>query len=204
MLTQVLFVIALALIFDFLNGVHGSSNILATMITSRAFRPWAALSLAATAEFIGPFLFGLAVARTIGAEVVQASSINLVVLMAALLGAIVWNLLAWFLGVPSSSSQGLIGGLLGAVLVSAGMSAVRLGGLVKAMLALFAAPLIGFGIGFVLTRLIFFLVRGASPRINEFFKRSQLITAVVLALSHGANDAQKAIGIIVLSLVIGG
>ena len=120
------------------------------------------------------------------------------------MGTIAWSLLTWFLGVPSSSSQSLIGGLLGAVLVSAGMGAVRLGGLIKAMLALFAAPLIGFGIGFVLTRLIFFLARGASPRINDFFKRSQLITAMVLALSHGANDAQKAMGIIVLSLVIGG
>ena len=201
---QVILVIALALVFDFLNGVHGSSNILATMISSRAFRPWTALSLAATAEFVGPFLFGVAVARTIGAEVVQASDINLQVLMAALLGTIAWSLLTWFLGVPSSSSQSLIGGLLGAILVSAGMGAVRLGGLIKAMLALFVAPLIGFGIGFVLTRLIFFLARGASPRINDFFKRSQLITAMVLALSHGANDAQKAMGIIVLSLVIGG
>jgi PiT family inorganic phosphate transporter len=201
---QVFLVIALALVFDFLNGVHGSSNILATMISSRAFRPRAALGLAATAEFIGPFLFGVAVARTIGAEVVQASDIDLEVLIAALLGTIAWSLLTWFLGVPSSSSQSLIGGLLGAVLVSAGMGAVRLGGLAKAMLALFAAPLIGFGIGLVLTRLIFFLARGASPRINDFFKRGQLITAVVLALSHGANDAQKAMGIIVLSLVIGG
>ena len=201
---QVVLVIVLALVFDFLNGVHGSSNILATMISSRAFRPWAALTLTAVAEFVGPFLFGLAVARTIGAEVVQANSISLHVLEAALAGAILWNLLTWFLGLPSSSSQGLIGGLLGAVLVSAGMGAIMVGGLVKVFAALFAAPLIGFGLGFLFTRLVYYLVWGTTPRINEFFKSSQLITALVLASSHGANDAQKAMGIIVLSLVIGG
>jgi PiT family inorganic phosphate transporter len=201
---QVILVIVLALVFDFLNGVHGSSNILATMISSRAFRPWVALTLTAFAEFVGPFLFGLAVARTIGAEVFQANSINLKVLEAALTGAILWNLLTWSLGLPSSSSQGLIGGLLGAVLVSTGMGAVRAGGLIKVFAALFAAPLIGFGLGFLFIRMIFFLARDASPRINEFFKRSQLLTASVLALSHGANDAQKAMGIIVLSLVTGG
>ena len=201
---QVVLVIGLALVFDFLNGVHGSSNILATMISSRAFRPWAALTLTAVAEFIGPFIFGLAVARTIGSEVFEASSINLHVLIAALAGAILWNLLTWSLHLPSSSSQGLIGGLLGAVLLSAGLGAVKTGGLVKVFAALFAAPLIGFGLGFIFTRLIFYLVKGVSPRINEFFKSSQLVTALVLALSHGANDAQKAMGIIVLSMVIGG
>lgn len=201
---QVILVISLALIFDFLNGVHGSSNILATMISSRAFRPWAALTLTALAEFVGPFIFGLAVARTIGSEVFKANSIDLHVLIAALIGAILWNLMTWFLHLPSSSSQGLIGGLLGAVLVSAGMGAVKAGGLIKVFAALFAAPLIGFGLGFIFTRLLYYLVKGASPRINEFFKHSQLITALGLALSHGANDAQKAMGIIVLSMVIGG
>jgi len=202
--SQVLLVIALALVFDFLNGVHGSSNILATMITSRAFRPWTALTLAATAEFIGPFLFGVAVAQTIGTEVVLASSISLEVLIAALLGTILWNLLTWLVGIPSSSSQSLIGGLLGAVLISAGIDAIRMEGLLKVFAALFAVPLIGFGFGFALTRLIFILSRAATPRINQFFKGSQLVTAPVLALSHGANDAQKAMGIIVLSMVIGG
>ncbi|MEW5828284.1 MAG: inorganic phosphate transporter [Chloroflexota bacterium] len=201
---QLILVIALALVFDFLNGLHDSSNIVATMISSRAFRPQVALGITALAEFSGPFLFGVAVATTIGDEIVPAGALTLEVILACLIAAILWNLLTWFLGIPSSSSHGLIGGLIGAVMVGAGFGSVRLAGLEKVLIALFTSPLIGFFVGFVLTRLIFFLARGASPRINSFFKRSQLLTALGLAFSHGTNDAQKTMGIITLSLVIGG
>lgn len=198
-----IFVISLALIFDFLNAVHGSSNIVATMISSGAFRPWAALAITAMAEFLGPFLFGVAVARTIG-SVVQPNVITLSMLIACLLGTIAWSLLTWFLGIPSSPSHALIGGLMGTALVGVGAGSLQLNGVTKALIGLFAAPVIGFGIGFILTRVIYFLASGASPHINEVFKRGQFLTGVALAVSHGANDAQKAMGIIVLALVIGG
>jgi PiT family inorganic phosphate transporter len=201
---ELIIVIALALIFDFLNGMRDASNIVATMISSRAFGPRTALGLAAVAEFLGPFLFGVTVARTIGAEIVQSEALTLSVILAALIGAILWNLITWYFGIPGSSSHALIGGMVGAVLIGAGYETIKLGGLYKVLIALFASPLIGFVIGFAITRLIYFLVRGASPRINTLFKNGQLLTAIAIAFSHGTNDAQKTMGIIAMSLVIGG
>ncbi|MBI3537152.1 MAG: inorganic phosphate transporter [Chloroflexi bacterium] len=200
----VILLIFLALVFNLLNGIHDSSNIVATMISSRAIAPQTALLLTALAEFAGPFLFGVAVAKTIGTEIVSPEIITLSVVYAALSAAIVWNLLTWYLGIPSSSSHALIGGIIGAVAVHAGFGAIRLNGLEKTLIALFSSPFIGLGAGYVLTKIIFFLARGASPRINWFFKRAQILTAVGLALSHGANDAQKTIGVITLGLVISG
>jgi inorganic phosphate transporter, PiT family len=204
MSTELIIVIALALIFDFLNGMRDASNIVATMISSRAFSPGTALGIAAVAEFLGPFLFGVAVARTIGEDIAQIDVLTLAVIASALVGAIGWNLVTWYFGIPGSSSHALIGGMVGAVIVAAGPEAIKAGGLNKVLIALVLSPLIGFVIGFLMTRLIYFLVRGASPRINIFFKRSQLVTAVAIAFSHGTNDAQKTMGIITLSLVIGG
>jgi PiT family inorganic phosphate transporter len=160
--------------------------------------------MTAIAEFLGPFLFGVAVARTIGDEVAQSSALTLHVLTACLISAILWNLLTWFLSLPSSSSHALIGGLIGAVAIGAGFGALKLAGLEKVLIALFVSPLIGFVFGFILMRVVYFLVRGATPGINEFFKRAQFITAMGMAFSHGTNDAQKTMGIITLSLVIGG
>jgi PiT family inorganic phosphate transporter len=201
---QLYVVIGLALLFDFLNGVHDSSNIVATMISSRAFRPQTALGMTALANFVGPFLFGVAVATTIGDEVAQSHALNLDVIIACLFGAIVWNLLTWFLGIPSSSSHALIGGIVGAVLAGAGFGAIKLQGLEKVLIALFTSPLIGFALGFLVTRMIYLLARSATPGINRFFKNGQLITALGMALSHGTNDAQKTMGMITLSLLIGG
>ncbi len=195
-------VITLALIFDFLNGVHGSSNIVATVISSRAFRPPVALLVIGAAEFVGPFLFGVAVAKTVGAQIVDTKVITYNILMASLISCVAWNFLTWFLGLPSSPSHGLVGGLIGAALLGVGLSALRMQGLIKILIALFITPLISFGFGYIATKLIFFLARDATPRINDFFKRSQLFTAVLLALSQGSNDAQKTMGIIVLSLII--
>jgi PiT family inorganic phosphate transporter len=202
--TELIIVIALALLFDFLNGIHDSSNIVATMISSRAFHPQAALALTAISEFAGPFLFGVAVARTIGDEIAQSGALTLTVIVTCLISAIVWNLATWFLGIPSSSSHALVGGLIGAVAMGAGLGAIKVSGLEKVLIALFTSPIIGFVVGFFLMRVIFFLVRGASPKINGFFKRAQLLTAIGMALSHGTNDGQKTMGIITLSLVIGG
>ena len=200
---ELILVIALALTFDFLNGMRDSSNVVATMISSRAFSPQTALGIAAVAEFFGPFLFGVVVAKTIGDQIVQSNVLTLNVIASALIGAILWNLITWYLGLPGSSSHALIGGLIGAVVIGAGVGAIKFDGLNKVLLALFIVPLIGFVFGFVITRLIYFLVRGATPRINEFFKRGQWITALVMAFGQGTNDAQKTMGIIALSLVIG-
>jgi len=201
---ELILVIALALVFDFLNGMRDAANIVATMISSRAFSPRTALGIAALAEFFGPFLFGIVVAKTIGDDIVQAQALTLSVIAASLIGAIVWNLVTWFFGIPGSSSHALIGGMIGAVLAGAGLGAIKFEGLNRVLIALFASPLVGFAVGFLLTRIIYFLAQAASPGINEFFKRSQLFTAVALAFSHGTNDAQKTMGIISLSLVIGG
>ncbi|MBI3161426.1 MAG: inorganic phosphate transporter [Chloroflexi bacterium] len=201
---ELILVIILALVFEFLNGMRDSSNIVATMISSRAFHPQTALGLTAISEFLGPFLFGVTVAKTIGSDIVDSQVLTLGALAAGLLGAIVWNLITWFFGIPSSSSRALIGGLAGAVLISAGAGAIKFSGFGKVLVALFASPLIGFVAGFLFLRLIYFLAQHASPRINRFFSRGQFFTAVGLAFSHGTNDAQKTIGIITLSIVIGG
>jgi PiT family inorganic phosphate transporter len=204
MSTELIIVIALGILFDFLNGVHDSSNIVATMISSHAFRPRTALTMTAIAEFSGPFLFGVAVATTIGDEVAIPGTITLHAITACLISAIFWDLFTWFLGFPSSSSHALIGGLIGAVAIGAGFGAIKLGGLGKVLLALFTSPVIGFVVGFLLLRFIFFLARGTTPKINAFFKRAQFITAIGMAFSHGTNDAQKTMGVLTLSLVIGG
>lgn len=196
--------VLLALGFDLLNGIHDSSNIVATMISSRALSPRAALVVTAIAEFSGPLIFGVAVAKTIGSEIVTPGTIGMAVILAALISAILWNLLTWRLGFPSSSSHALIGGMIGAVASGSGWQAIRLAGLEKVLITLFTSPIIGFVIGFLITRLIFLLCWNAHPRINWFFKRFQVITAVILALSHGTNDAQKSMGIITLGLVTAG
>lgn len=201
---SLLFVIILALIFNFINGMRDASNIVATVISSRAFSPRMALSLTAIAEFFGPFLFGVTVAKTIGNDIVTSELISLNTLSASLISAIVWSLITWFFGIPSSSSHALIGGLIGAAFASSGMDAINLAGLWKVLLALFAFPLAAFIVGFFFLKLIYFLAQNASPNINNFFKRIQLLTSVALALGHGTNDAQKPIGIITLSLIISG
>lgn len=197
-------VIILALVFEFINGMRDSSNIVATMISSRAFHPQTALGMTAFAEFLGPFLFGVTVAKTVGSEIIDSSLLTLDALAACLLGAIAWNLVTWFWGMPSSSSHALIGGLIGVVAVIAGLGRINLDGIVKVLTGLFVSPIFGFIVGFLILRIIYFLSRNSSPRINDFFKRAQFFTAVGLAFSHGTNDAQKTMGIITLSLLIGG
>jgi len=197
-------VIILALGFDFLNGIHDSSNIVATMISSRALSPRLALGLTAVANFCGPFIFGVAVAETIGHEVVASEAISVTVILAALASAIIWNLLTWYLGFPSSSSHALVGGLVGAVIVGAGWNAIQLPGLGKILLALFISPILGLVIGYLILRLLFLICWKSTPIVNRIFKHSQVVTALALALSHGTNDAQKTMGIITLALVTGG
>ncbi|MGB2955324.1 MAG: inorganic phosphate transporter [Anaerolineales bacterium] len=198
----IIILIALALIFDFLNGFQDSANVVATMISSRAMTPTAALIIASVANFIGPFIFGVAVAKTIGQDVASPSSITIAVVLAALLSASIWNLITWFFGIPSSSSHALIGGIVGAVLVGSGARALEYKGLVLIGLALFLSPVLGFFLGQIVMRVSLWAVRNATPKANMFFKYAQIPTAFTLALSHGTNDAQKTMGIITMGLVV--
>lgn len=203
-MTVLILLVILALIFDYLNGFHDSSNIVATIISSRAMSPRMALALTAAAEFIGPFLFGVAVAKTIGEDLVAPGAVTMAVILAALTASIFWNLFTWFFGIPSSSSHALVGGLIGAVVAGLGWGAIQFSGLLKILLALFISPVLGLAAGFLITRLTYFLARSARPSINWFFCQAQVVTGVGLALSHGANDAQKTMGIITLGLMVNG
>ena len=167
----------LTMIFGFLDGFHNSANIVATVISSRAMRPRQALSLAALAEFIGPFLFGTAVAQTIGLDLVDVDAVTVPVVMAAVLSAILWKIITWRLSVPSSSSHSLFGGLIGAVIVAAGISSLQREGVQTIILAMLLSPLLGFVGGYIIMLLTLFLTRSATPGINLFFKRGQLLTS---------------------------
>jgi len=202
-------VVSLALFFDFSNGFHDAANVVATMITTRALSPRKALILASICEFIGPFLFGTAVAQMIGKNIVDLSTfdssalhLSMLLMIAALIGAILWNLLTWFFGLPSSSSHALIGGMIGAVLVAYGPNKILWGGLLYVVGSLILSPLLGLWMGWLFLKITFRLSREATPKINHFFNRMQIPSSIALALSHGANDAQKSMGLISMSLVI--
>lgn len=204
MSSELILVIILALIFEFINGMRDSSNIVATMISSRAFTPRVALGITAAAEFAAPFLFGTVVARTVGDSIVDSNVLTLKMVIACLIGTLIWNLITWFFGIPSSSTHALIGGMLGSIFVAVGVDAIKLNGVYKVIIALFASPILGFVVGFLVLRVIYLLSWNASPNINNFFKKGQIVTALSLAFSYGTNDAQKTMGIITLSLVISG
>jgi PiT family inorganic phosphate transporter len=195
--------LATAIVFDFLNGFHDSSNIVATVISSRALHPRVALTLAAITHFIGPFLFGVAVATTIGHELLDENALNQNVIIAALVSAVIWNILTWYIGIPSSSSHALLGGLLGAAILSSlSVNIVLIDGLIKIIAALLLSPIAGLVIGFIVMRFTLWAARKSTPRIDMLFKRGQLLTMIGLGLSHGTNDAQKTMGVIALGLFL--
>jgi PiT family inorganic phosphate transporter len=197
----------IAMVFGFLNGFTDSKVIAATIISSRALPPRWALFLAAIAEFCGALVFGLgtaAVARTIGIGLILPQAIDINTLIAAMAGAILWLIITGWGGLPSSSSHALIGGLLGAAWAQSGLRSIEIAGLTKILLILFLSPLMGLIVGYLLTKLIFFLSRNASMHINLFYKNIQIVTGMALAFSHGANDPQKPMGIIALGLLIAG
>jgi PiT family inorganic phosphate transporter len=173
-----------------------------SMIAPMWWLPTAALLIASLANFIGPFVFGVAVAKTIGQDVASPSSITIAVVLAALLSASIWNIITWFFGIPSSSSHALIGGIIGAVLVGSGWQVLKFEGLALVGIALFVSPVLGFLIGQLAMRISMWSVRNATPKANLFFKYGQIPTAFSLALSHGTNDAQKTMGIITMGLVV--
>ena len=182
--------------------MNDSGGLVAAAISSRSLTPRVAMTLASVAEFAGPFLFGTAIAATIGKGLVQVSILTLPPLLVAIIGAIVWGLTAQYLGIPSSSTHALLGGLIGAVATAHGMSALILNGFTKVLLALFLAPIIGLVMSYGLMEIVLGLTQHATPRINLFFKRVQVFGVVALALSHGTNDGQKSMGLIALALVV--
>ncbi len=194
----------LAIAFDFLNGFHDSSNVVATPISSGAMNPRLALYTAAAAHFVAPFIFGVAVATTVGEGLLHDDAIQINVVVAGLLAAVLWNLLTWYLGLPSSSSHALVGGLLGSALLYGGWSMVQMPGLVKILVALLISPPLGLIVGFLVMKLTMLASRAASPRVNDLFRRAQFLTLIGLALSHGTNDAQKTMGVITMGLLAGG
>ncbi|MCX8146018.1 MAG: inorganic phosphate transporter [Azovibrio sp.] len=209
--------VLIVLLFDYTNGFHDAANIVATVIASRAMTPAQAVLLVGIFEFLGPLLGGTAVANTIG-SFVQLSGVppllSLAVILCGLVGAILWNFITWWKGLPSSSSHALVGGLAGAVLVSVGSEHVRWGfaellegritGIFKVIAALILSPLAGFWAGYLIHRLMHALLRAARPAANSGLKLAQYVTAAGLAFSHGANDAQKSMGILTLVLLLGG
>jgi PiT family inorganic phosphate transporter len=197
-------VVLAAVIFAYFTGVTDSANIVAPVISTRAIRPRRAILLAAVAVFVAPFIFGLAVARAFGAGVLAPGSVSAPVVLAATLSAIAWRWLTWWWGLPSSATHGLVGGMVGAGLAAAGPGAVNLPGLIKVLAALFISPAVGMAAGYGLTGLLYLLAQRATPRINNAFRWGQVLTAGALALSWGANDAQKAIGLLALGLAATG
>lgn len=201
----ILTVIVLALVFDFINGFHDTANAIATSVSTRALSPSNAITMAAVLNFLGAMV-STGVAKTIGGDIV--SSANLVdekIIIAALFGAIVWNLLTWWLGIPSSSSHALVGGLIGAVLVSVGTDGLNWYGIGKIIVSLIASPVIAIVIGIIIMNILFRLFGNFSPHtVNDKFRKMQILSAATMAFSHGSNDAQKSMGIITLALFSGG
>jgi PiT family inorganic phosphate transporter len=195
-------VVVTALVFDYINGFHDAANAVATVVSTGVLPLRTAILLAALLNFAGA-LTGTAVAATIGKGLVEPGAVTQVVVLSALLGAILWNLVTWYFGIPSSSSHALVGGLVGSALAHAGGRSIRSDGLIKVVESLVVSPLVGFGIGFVLMVVILWVCRGMSPsRVSRTFRRLQVASAGFMALSHGSNDAQKTMGIIAMSLAL--
>jgi PiT family inorganic phosphate transporter len=199
-------VILLALFFAYSSGFHDGANVVSTIIMTKAISPRKALLIAAACEVIAPFFLGNAVAKTIGADIINLPGqepmsipIAAALLMAVLLGAILWNLMTWFFGFPSSSTHALIGGMVGAVLVAYGPHKILWGGFLYVVVSLVVSPLLGFIFGMIFLKMTLHIFRNATPRANYFFSRMQIPSSVALALSHASNDVQKSIGLIVMS-----
>lgn len=204
-MTFLYIIVVLVLVFDFINGFHDSANSIATVVSTKVLSPLAAVSMAAFFNFIAFTVFTHKVAQTMGKGVVDPDVLNLNVIGAALVAAIIWNLITWWLGLPSSSSHTLVGGLVGAAITSSGPSSVITGGVIKIAAFIIIAPLLGMLIGFIISTIVQFLARKSTPfGIDKHFRRLQLLSASAFSLGHGGNDAQKSMGIIWMALVISG
>jgi len=195
-------IVAVALVFDFINGFHDSANSIATVVSTRVLSPAVAVLWAAFFNFVAAFVVGTAVAKTIGKGLIDVSVVDPNVILGALLGAIIWDLITWYLGLPSSSSHALLGGYAGAAIAKAGFGALILSGWLLPVAFIVISPLLGMTIALILTVALSWLLRSAPPGpLDRVFRRLQLVSAGLYSLSHGANDAQKTMGIIVSLLV---
>lgn len=197
--------IAAALFFDFINGFHDAANSIATVVGTRVLRPIQAVGIAALANFSGPFIFGTAVAQTVGKGIIQPEFSTVYVILAGLIGAIIWDLMTWWFGLPSSSSHALIGGLVGSALTAGGWEAVVSGGIQKVLTFMAVSPMLGFALSFGFTIAIMYFFRRARPSsVNRVFGRLQIGSSAFFSLTHGANDGQKTMGVITALLIAGG
>lgn len=195
-------VIIIALGFDFLNGFHDAANSIATIVATHVLSPGAAVAMAAFWNFAAAFFFETKVAATIGKDIVYPQYLDPYMVLFGLLGAIIWNVLTWYLALPSSSSHALVGGFAGAAVAHAGFAALKAGGLMKVIPYIVIAPLVGMILGRLMMMLMYFLFKHSSPRsVDHIFRRGQLVSASIFSFSHGLNDAQKTMGIIVALLM---
>ena len=197
--------IAAALFFDFVNGFHDSANAIATVVGTRVLKPLYAVSMAAVANFAGPFIFGTAIAATVGKGIIQPEFSTVYVILAGLIGAIIWDLITWYFGIPSSSSHALIGGLVGSALIAGGLNAIVFEGVEKTLVFMVVSPALGFVVAFGLAIGIMFYLRNSKPQlVNRLFGRLQIGSSIFFSLTHGANDGQKTMGVITALLIAGG
>lgn len=201
----VIMLVALALAFDFMNGFHDAANSIATVVSTGVLRPTQAVLFAAFFNFVAIFVFHLSVAATVGKGIVESQVVDTHIVFGALVGALVWNLITWYYGIPSSSSHALIGGIVGAVIAKAGAGSLISTGILKTVIFIFVSPLLGFLFGSLMMVLVAHLFRKARPsKVDRWFRRLQLVSAGAYSLGHGGNDAQKTIGIIWLLLIATG
>ena len=197
--------IALALIFDFMNGFHDAANAIATVVSTGVLKPQTAVAMAAVFNFIAIFVFGLGVAATVGKGIIHPAIVDQYVIFGALVGAIIWNIITWYYGIPSSSSHALVGGLVGAAVAKSGTSSLIAGGLLKTVAFIVISPLLGFIFGSIMMLLVSWIFVRSTPRkVDTWFRRLQLVSAASYSLGHGGNDAQKTIGIIWMLLIYAG
>lgn len=201
----VVMLVMLALLFDFMNGFHDAANSIATVVSTGVLKPGQAVLFAAFFNFVAIFIFHLSVAATVGKGIVQPGIVDTHVVFGALAGAITWNLITWYYGIPSSSSHALIGGIVGAVIAKAGTGALISSGIMRTVAFIFVSPLLGFLLGSLMMLLVAWLFRKTTPsRVDSWFRRLQLVSAAAYSLGHGGNDAQKTIGIIWMLLIATG
>ena len=202
MATYIVVIVAVAFVFDFINGFHDSANSIATVVGTRVLNPLVAVAWAATFNFLAAFTVGTAVAKTVGKGMIDVNIVTPNVILAGLLGAIIWNLVTWYYGLPSSSSHALVGGYAGAAIAKAGFAAIIPAGWTKTLIFIVASPLIGGLAGYTLMVAFYWIFRWFTPaKVDKIFRRMQLVSAALFSLSHGANDAQKTMGIIVGLLI---
>src|SRR5687768_66764 len=196
-LLSVLVLIGVALIFDFINGFHDAANSIATIVATRVLTPGQAVVWAAMFNFLAAFGFGTAVAKTVGSGMIDLDVVTNAVIFGGLSGAIVWDLITWYFGLPTSSSHALVGGYAGAAIAKAGFGSLVASGWTKTLVFIVLAPLMGMALGLALSIICLWLFRGFSPaRVDKWFRRMQLVSAAAYSLGHGTNDAQKTMGII--------